>query len=458
MTQAHPPLAPAATELTAAHAQSLRYWKWRVLLATMFCYLFYYCGRFNLAICLGPIMNEFGWDKAMMGVLSSSLIISYGIGQFINGNMADRYGRVLMLIGALVSCAMNWLFSYAPDIGMSLGPVLGIASTSMMIFGVMAVVWSINGYFQAMGMAPGGRLISNWWLHRERGLAMGLYTFAAAMANVTVFVLASYTADAMGWRAAFRYPVLLMAGTAIVFYFVTRDRPDQVGLPCPHESSGVALRVRSAWQRYREALTHGSFVMASLSIALHHIARWGLLTFVPIFFMETRGWRIKDAGLTATALPLGMALGAVTGGYISDRFFGGRRGRVIMLSLVLCAASIVVIPLVNGATPSGDAAAAAALVSPEFAAVAMLIISGYVLYLCIAPYFALPADLLGAGMAGTGIGLMNAAAYGGAAVGTAVAGWLIQRHGYSVGFSFMAACALAGAALMLFVREKDTSQ
>ncbi|MDD2599721.1 MAG: MFS transporter [Kiritimatiellae bacterium] len=191
---------------------SLRRWKWRILLATMACYLFYYCGRFNLAICLKPIMNEFGWDKAQMGFLVSVLIVSYGIGQFINGNLTDRFGRVLMPVGAIVSCLANWAFSYASEFSSFFASLIGITSTSAMTFGTMAVFWGINGYFQAMGMAPGGRLISNWWAHHERGTAMGLYTFAAAMANVTVFLLASATASAWGWRAAFRYPVLLMAG------------------------------------------------------------------------------------------------------------------------------------------------------------------------------------------------------------------------------------------------------
>ena len=101
--------------LNSQSSASLRYWKWRILLATMACYLFFYCGRFNLAICLKPIMNEFGWDKAQMGFLVSVLIISYGIGQFINGNLTDRFGRVLMPLGAIISCLANWAFSYASE-------------------------------------------------------------------------------------------------------------------------------------------------------------------------------------------------------------------------------------------------------------------------------------------------------------------------------------------------------
>ena len=78
-----------------------------------------------------------------------------------------------------------------------------------------------------------------------------------------------------------------------------------------------------------------------------------------------------------------------------------------------------------------------------------VLFSGYMLYLCIGPYFSLPADLLGPETAGTGIGLLNACAYGGAGAGTAIAGVLIEHFGYPVGFAFMAACAVAGAVVIL---------
>jgi OPA family glycerol-3-phosphate transporter-like MFS transporter len=439
----------------AAAPGSLRAWKWRVLLATMLCYLFYYCGRFNLAVCMKPLMDEFGWDKARMGYLASVLIVTYGIGQFFNGSMTDRFGRVLMPLGAVVSCAANWAFSYAPELGAGWARLAGVADVPAAVFGAMAVVWGVNGYFQAMGMAPGGRLISNWWAHEERGLAMGLFTFSSAMANVTVFLLASAAAGAWGWRAAFRYPVLLMAAVALLFYGVTKDRPEDVGLESPVRPGAAARKRATSVGRYLAAFGNRAFLVAGGSIALHHVARWGLLTFIPIYFMETYGWKIKEAGFTAAALPLGMALGAVSGGIISDRFFRGKRSTVIAVSLVLCAACILALPAVEriAGAVGGWFAAGEAGVSLQAIAAAMLVVSGYMLYLGIGPYFALPADLLGPESAGTGIGLMNAFAYAGAGVGTSVGGLLIKNFGYAAGFWFMAGCALAGALLIVQVRE-----
>lgn len=453
MTKQMPDLPAETSELATKNTASLQYWKWRILLPTMACYLFYYCGRFNLAICMKPISEEFGWDKAQMGMLVSIYIWTYGIGQFLNGNLTDRVGRVMMPIGAVVSCAANWAFSFSPAVGTWLAAVFGVAEVTGMIFMVMGLVWATNAYFQAMGMAPGGRLISNWWPDDQRGRAMGLYTFAAAMANVTVFVLASLAADNWGWRAAFRYPVLLMAGVSIIFYLVTKDHPEDVGLQSPHRRDKTD-KPHGGLQRYVTALGNGKFVLSGCSIALHHIARWGLLSFIPIFFMETCDWNIKEAGLVAAALPLGMAAGALSGGYISDRFFAGKRSTVIAGSLFLCAACIIVLPsIAGGAAIASDSSQPALGSSTQLIAAAMLVVSGYMLYLCIGPYFALPADLLGTEMAGTGIGMLNAAAYAGAGFGTAMAGHLIESFGYTIGFWFMAACAILGGITICFVRR-----
>ncbi len=431
-------------------SSKMTFWKWRILLATMACYLFYYCGRFNLAICMKPIADEFGWDKAQMGFLTTVFIWSYGIGQFLNGNMADRFGRILMPIGAIVSCAANWAFSLAPSAAEGISTVLGLAEITGLIFVLMGVVWSVNAYFQAMGMGPGGRLISNWWVHEERGMAMGFYTFSAAMANVTVFILASAAASAWGWRAAFRYPVLLMAFVAVAFYFVTKDHPEDVGFKSPHENAPGSRRPNTSLARYKAAFVNLNFLLACVSIALHHVARWGLLSFIPIFFMESYGWQIKSAGLVSSALPLGMAVGALSGGFISDWVFGGRRKVVIAVSLLLCALCVVVLPMLAGGSGNSEADLSAAT---KINVSAMLIVSGFMLYLCIGPYFSLPADLLGPETAGTGIGMLNACAYGGAGAGTAIAGILIERHGYPVGFCFMAACAVLGAVTILLIRE-----
>jgi len=143
---------------------------------------------------------------------------------------------------------------------------------------------------------------------------------------------------------------------------------------------------------------------------------------------------------------LGMAVGALSGGVISDKLFGGKRAKLIAITLVFCAVCVFIMPALGRyAVNHPD--------TGKLVSVPMLILSGFMLYASIALYFALCPDLLGRENSGTGIGIMDAAAYAGAGAGTAIIGWLATRHGWNAAFGFMASCSLAGAVLIVFLRE-----
>ena len=155
----------------AVRSASFRVAQWRMLLAAMFCYLFFYTGRQTFGFAIPGIQAEFGLTKEVLGWISAAMLWAYAIGQAINGNLADKFGgRRIMTLGAVLSCGANWVTSFASG------------------FAGLILPWGINGYFQALGWAPGSRLISNWWSASERGRVYGFYVFAAGCASVLSYV------------------------------------------------------------------------------------------------------------------------------------------------------------------------------------------------------------------------------------------------------------------------------
>ncbi len=153
-------------------SMSFRKAQWRMLLATMFCYLFFYTGRQSFGFAIPYIKDELGISLATLGWASTALLWSYAIGQAINGNLADKFGgRRLMSLGALLSCGLNWVVSFGSSVA------------------TLIVPWAVNGYAQSLGWAPGSRVLSNWWSRAERGKVYGFYVFAAGMSSVLTFVM-----------------------------------------------------------------------------------------------------------------------------------------------------------------------------------------------------------------------------------------------------------------------------
>ena len=389
---------------------SFRAAQWRILFATMFCYLFFYTGRQTFGFAIPGIEQELGLSKTTLGWAGTCLLWAYALGQSINGNLGDKYGgRRMMSMGAVASCGLNWAVSFGTSVGSLLVP------------------WTMNGYFQAMGWAPGSRVLSNWWGPAERGKVYGLYVFAAGMSSVLSYITSLLVIDTLqlDWRWIFRLPVLLLLVGGCAYFLIVRDRPEDLGWD-PVDDNDASVKAsdstkqekdigpeESSRERYLQVLKNSRFMIASVAIGFQNLARYGLLFWVPVHFLGA-DWKNSEDKWVSLALPIGMALGALTSGWLSDRVFRGRRSPLISLFMVLaamCALSMYSIPR-----------------SSHGLGILVLFLCGFFAYGPQSAFWALCPDLLGPKRAGTGTGVMNCFAYLFAGVGEPVIGKLIESN------------------------------
>jgi OPA family glycerol-3-phosphate transporter-like MFS transporter len=403
--------------------------------AVMFCYLFYYTGRQTFGFAIPGIQAELGIDKQTLGWISAAMLWAYAAGQMINGNLGDKFGgRRMMGLGALTSFALNWLTSF------------GIGFKSL------AAAWGLNGLAQSMGWAPGSRLVSNWFGAHERGRAFGLYVLAAGLSSVLSFATSLVVLDVLqlNWRWIFRLPVILMLLGGLIVWLFARDRPSDAGFSDSHEDEKVVVTgatQETAWQRYGIALKNGRLLLAGLAIGFQNTVRYGLLIWVPVYFLG-EDFKADPLGKwISIALPIGMALGAVTSGWISDRFCDSRRSGVIASFMLLAAVAAMAMYLL----PSGHRLG-----------VPVLFLAGFFAYGPQSAFWALAPDLLGRERAGTAVGVMNFFAYAMAGLGEPLIGWMIQHNPFAstpgvesvaLVFPLVAIFAVCSAALALLIRR-----
>src|SRR5262245_28339461 len=137
------PAPPAAIMLDdpVEIANQSQYWRRRILIGTIVGYAVFYLVRKNLSTAM-PVMEErLGMSKSQLGLFVTLLGVSYGISKFINGFLGDRANaRIFMATGLLLSALMNLIFG----------------CTTLAV--VMAIAWTLNGWFQGMGFPPCARL------------------------------------------------------------------------------------------------------------------------------------------------------------------------------------------------------------------------------------------------------------------------------------------------------------
>lgn len=412
----------------AVESPEYRRARWRMLLALMFLYLFYYTGRQNFGWALSSMNESLGLSMSQLGWISFAMLMSYGVGQFINGNLGDRFGgRMMMTLGGLFSALLNWVTSFGTT------------------FWAILMPWAANGYAQSMGWAPGSRMLSNWWRHSDRGKAFGWYVFSAGCSSILIFALgAAIAAMHLSWEWVFRLPVLLLAVASLLFYFVARNRPEEMGFRILDEEPEHADSERNGSKersltRYAEVFRNRKFLLASLSIGFESLARYGLIIWLPVHLMGPV-YADQPAGVwIGIALPVGMALGALCSGYLSDRMFGSNRSRPIAIFMFL---AMVVLFLIY-------------FLPPErlLLGIVLLFLAGFLVYGPQSCYWALCPDLLGRYRAATAIGVMNMWAYFVAAATDPLIGWMIDHHGTTPLFLLLAGSCGMGALVILPVRR-----
>lgn len=262
---------------------------------------FYFC-RANASIFAVGLDRDVGLSDADIALVLGALKLTYGLGQLINGQLAERVSpRVLLAVGMLGSAALNVLFG------------LG-AGLYFYLF-----VWALNGYCQALGWAPTMRVAANWYPPEHRGRAVGLIGTGYSAAGVAVAVVAGFAAERFGWRGALYLPAAILTFVALYLVVALRDAPP--GGPVERVATPREPLLRSLIETARDR----RLWLLAAALLLIDAGRFGFTDWGVKHLMDVQGGAIDDKALIYTVLPLAGALGAVSAGWLSDRAFARRR-------------------------------------------------------------------------------------------------------------------------------------
>jgi len=424
-------------------AQDLKHWQVRIFSTVWITYFAFYLCRYNMPMVTGEMGSAFSWDKSQLGIVFSSLTLMYAIGQFVNGQLADRFGsRLIASLGVLGSVSMNMAVFVAT---LLLSPKTTNPRTILLL---VAIFWGANGFFQAMGWTPMVRIMAHWFSSKNRGQVMGFmgtcYQFGAAFSWFLTFFIVTYYVQRMGgdWRAAFLVPAGLFAAVGVIFFVYIRNTPEDAGLPAvepeDHSEYGVAEKSRRTIAHNVARTLRNPYVwIVALTFFLLDMNRYGFVNWLPDFLAESGesigigGFGFKEV-MKRIIHPLAGSVGAIAAGWATDRFFKGRRAPVIALLLALLGALSIVFPYLD---PSN-----AGLVIFMIAAIGFCTYGPHILMVGHAAQdFGKKSGAAGAA------GFIDGMGY----IGASLAGWgagvMITRYGYEFTFIFFGAAAIIGA-------------
>jgi MFS transporter, OPA family, glycerol-3-phosphate transporter len=421
-------LQPTTAALPYAQLPMLYHrWKWQVLLVYAGFYLFQYMGRFNLSQVAPLVMHDLQIDHHTIGWITALLYWGFMAGDLVHGRLGELYGlRLWVMLGAVLTTTCNWLASFSAS---------AIA---------LAVPWCVNGFVNAACWSPGISLLAQWWPRRERGQALGIVGMAAGGAMFVMWWVTGWVGQQFGWRAAFRYPPLLIGLTGLIYFVLVRDRPSDVGLPEYVEEDSLSSRAEAAGAQhlhglgpYKRLLSNPQFLLASQVKGLENVVRYGLVTWIPLYYFEASGLELKSTLLATQAIPLGYVLAPFCAGLISDKLLRSARRPMVLLSVAVSALALIGIAVL----PPQDVYVGATL----------LFIGSFAMSL--SPMAAIAVDIAGRHMSGTASGVLDAHGYFYAGLQALVFGLLLNMSGspWPLVFLVMAGTRLLCGLLIFFV-------
>ncbi len=402
--------------------------KWRVLLAFAAFYLFAYLGRFSL-YPLAPLVKEgLALSNVEIAIIWAMLFWGFALGDVVHGRMAEAFGlRLWVMLGAVLTAVFNWITSFATS---SIG---------------MAIPLGLAGFANAACWAPAMSMISQWWPRSRRGVALGIVGTASGGAMLLMWGLAGWVGAEWGWRAAFRYLPIISGVLGIAFYLLVRDRPADMGLPEYIEEDEVSAapeaidpaRLRGLGP-YKVLMTDAKFVLACHVKGLENVVRYGLTTWVAIYYSEVGGLSIESTVFVTVLLPVGYLIAPPLAGFISDHFLNSQRRPLVISSCLASAGIIAVIALVP---PSNEILGAALLLTGGIA-------------MGMSPMSTVSVDMGGRRMAGTASGVLDAHGYLYAGAQAIVFGVVLDMTGspWPIVFLAMAATRVVSVFMMRVVR------
>jgi OPA family glycerol-3-phosphate transporter-like MFS transporter len=348
-------------------------WRRRTFGITWLIYASFYLTRQSFAVAKValPFDTSVSLTRNDLGVIDSTFLTVYMIGQFVFGPLGDRFGpRRILLFG----------------LGLSVIAAVGFGlSTTLTAF----LLWSVlQGIAQSTGWSNTTKTMSSWFSINERGRVIGWwcthYTFGAAIAlpfagwAMDYFGHARFTASVLPavffvgpalpcfpmaslapvmlfstvapfWPAAFWAPALVVAIVLVLAWLLLRNGPEDIGLPPIEEYHGDPMPLQASdalivespagsWQTIGAVLTTPRIWTLALAYFSVKLVRYAFYFWGPKFVAETMHSDAFASTVVAAAMPVGGLVGVIAGGYLSDKLFQARRAPVTVLSLLAAAA------------------------------------------------------------------------------------------------------------------------
>ena len=309
--------------------------------------------------------------------------------------------------------------------------------------------------------------INNWFPPKEKATATGVYIAATMFAPIIVPPLAVWIAVTWGWRWVFFSFAIPGIVAAIAWYLLVKSKPSESGFVSQSELAEINAGRESHNNSVRENIliadrftwldkiirvkkmapidtakglfTSKNILGDCLAYFMMVSVLYGLLTWIPLYLVKERGFDVMSMGFVASMPCIGGFIGAIGGGWISDKVLGRRRKPTMMFTAV----STVVMMLIMLNIPASTLAVCIGLFFVGFCLnIGWPAFTAYGMAVSDSKTYPIASSII------------NSGGNLGGFVAPMAAGFLLDKTGsFNSVFTYFGICAAIGLVVILFLDE-----
>lgn len=268
-----------------------------------------YADRNILSPVMGVIGQEWGLSKTQLGLMSTVFFITYALMQIPAGFLADRLGRVKVLVGGYILFGIGTLLS-----GLAPG------------FVVFLLIRAITGLGEGTYYGPQYGISSSRIPKKYRGVSSALINSGMAFGISLGFIASSYITFTlkMSWQYSF---YLFGALTVIVAILISLFIKDEKQENLVEQNLQIATPKENI-----KILFSRNHIFTYIIIFCSLYGFFSMLTWLPYYLQTARGLKGSSTGIIASLVPWASIPGAIFFGYISDRI-KHKKPLIVLLAL-----------------------------------------------------------------------------------------------------------------------------
>ncbi|TDL86227.1 MFS transporter [Vibrio vulnificus] len=270
-------------------------------------WVFMYADRNILSPVMGSIGDEWGLDNSQLGLMSTVFFAAYALMQIPTGFLADKFGRVRVLVIGYILFGVGTYFS-------------GLAAS----FGIFLLMRALTGLGEGTYYGSQYGISSSITPKKYRGLISALINSGMAFGISLGFIASSYFTYTLnkGWQFPFYVFSIPTIIVAILIGLFVRDNQKQ-----EKKQKQVIQEKGSIKQLFTK-----NHILVYILIFCSLYGFFGMLTWLPYYLQTTRGVEASQTGIIASLVPWASIPGAIIFGYLSDKI-KSKKPLIIILAI-----------------------------------------------------------------------------------------------------------------------------